>query len=132
MAASVLGKFGRTFRRSFLEALRYKFNGRIVDNAVPLRYRLENNKEVPVKYEELDKNEGPVPVIEVIIQQIFGCKKTPEICGVPVLLRLLSPARRPLQVTRDLEGFWQNTWPEICKEMKGRYPKHNWDAERPE
>lgn len=117
---------------AFLEALRYKFDGRAVDKAVPLRFKLENGKEVQVKYEELDKNEGPIPVIEIIIQQIFGCKKTPQICDVPVLLRLLSPARRPLQVTRDLEGFWKNTWPEICKEMKGRYPKHNWDASRPD
>ncbi|MBO4437796.1 MAG: DEAD/DEAH box helicase [Spirochaetaceae bacterium] len=126
------GNSAELSEEAFLEALRYKFDGRAVDKAVPLRFKLENGKEVSVKYEELDKNEGPVPVIEIIIQQIFGCKKTPKVCGVPVLLRLLSPARRPLQVTRDLEGFWKNTWPEICKEMKGRYPKHNWDAERPE
>ena len=126
------GNSAELSEEAFLEALRYKFDGRAVDKAVPVRLKLENGREVPVKYEELDKNEGPVPVIEIIIQQIFGCKKTPQICGVSVLLRLLSPARRPLQVTRDLEGFWKNTWPEICKEMKGRYPKHNWDAERPE
>lgn len=114
---------------AFLEALRYKFDGRFIDKTVPLRYKLENNREVPVKYEVIDKSEGPVPVIEVIIQQIFGCKSTPVICGVPVLLRLLSPARRPLQVTKNLEGFWKSTWPEICREMKGRYPKHNWDPD---
>ncbi|MCQ2580116.1 MAG: ATP-dependent helicase HrpB [Treponemataceae bacterium] len=115
---------------NFLEALRYKFDGRSVDSAVPLRLKLENGREVQVKYEEIDKSAGPVPVIEIIIQQIFGCKKTPAVCGVPVLFRLLSPARRPLQVTQDLEGFWKNTWPEICKEMKGRYPKHNWDPDK--
>ena len=50
-----------------------------------------------------------------------------QICGKNVLLRLLSPASRPLQVTEDIAGFWSGAWPEICKEMKGRYPKHNWD-----
>lgn len=68
-----------------------------------------------------------VPVLEVIIQQVFGCFSTPRVMGVPVLMRLLSPARRPLQVTTDLENFWNGTWKEICSEMKGRYPKHNWD-----
>lgn len=53
--------------------------------------------------------------------------ETPKVMGMPVLLKLLSPARRPLQITDNLESFWQTTWPEICKEMKGRYPKHNWD-----
>ena len=66
-------------------------------------------------------------MLEVVIQELFGCLETPRVAGIPVLLRLLSPARRPLQVTSDLVGFWQNTWPDICKEMKGRYPKHNWD-----
>ncbi|WP_413083971.1 ATP-dependent helicase C-terminal domain-containing protein [Treponema sp.] len=81
------------------------------------------------KYEVISSEEGIIvkPVIEIIIQRIFGCFETPQICGKRVLLRLLSPASRPLQITEDLENFWTTTWPEICKEMKGRYPKHNWD-----
>ena len=68
-----------------------------------------------------------IHVLEIIIQHIFGCFSTPEVCGKKVLLKLLSPARRPLQITDDLESFWKTTWNDICKEMKGRYPKHNWN-----
>ncbi len=118
---------GSLSEASFLHALRYKLSGDAVDKAVPKRFKLGNGKEVPVKYEETDKAFGPEPVIEIIIQQIFGVMQSPAICGVKVTLKLLSPARRPLQVTKDLENFWANTWPQICKEMKGRYPKHNWD-----
>jgi ATP-dependent helicase HrpB len=60
-------------------------------------------------------------------QQIFGCFETPKILGVPLLLKLLSPASRPLQITDDLEHFWTGAWIDICREMKGRYPKHKWD-----
>ncbi len=107
-----------------LNALRYALDGQAVDSAVPDSMTLANGKRFPVKYEE---ENGIRPVMEIIIQRLFGCFTTPRVMGVPVLLRLLSPARRPLQVTDDLEGFWTGTWKEICKEMKGRYPKHNWD-----
>ena len=79
---------------------------------------------------EYEKQAEIRPVIEIIIQRIFGCFTTPQICGKKVLLRLLSPASRPLQVTEDLEHFWTGAWVEICKEMKGRYPKHNWDLSK--
>lgn len=118
---------GRLSAQTVLEALRYALDGEGVDRDVPHKLKLENGRERRLTYEVLDKAAGPIPVLEVIIQQMFGCTKTPTVMGEPVLLRLLSPARRPLQVTRDLAGFWQNTWPEVCKEMKGRYPKHNWD-----
>ena len=118
---------GRLSAQTVLDALRYALDGEGVDRDVPLKLKLENGRERRLTYEVLDKAEGPIPVLEVIIQQMFGCTKTPTVMGEPVLLRLLSPARRPLQITRDLAGFWQNTWPEVCKEMKGRYPKHNWN-----
>jgi ATP-dependent helicase HrpB len=79
--------------------------------------------------EEIDPAEGIVPVLETRVQDLFGLADTPRVCGLPVLIRLLSPARRPLQITRDLAGFWRNTWPEVVKEMKGRYPKHRWPAD---
>lgn len=105
-------------------ALYWFLDGAQIDSQVPQKLTLENGKTVKIIYEN---NSGIQPVLEIIIQQIFGCFSTPEILGKPVLIKLLSPARRPLQITTDLENFWNTTWPEICKEMKGRYPKHNWD-----
>ncbi len=106
------------------DALYYFYDGAAVEKNVPSKLELQTGRSVKVVYVDGEK---VVPTIEIIIQQIFGCFETPKVMGVPVLLKLLSPARRPLQITSDLENFWQNTWPEICKEMKGRYPKHNWD-----
>ena len=106
------------------DALYWYLNGSEIDRLAPEQLVLENGRRVKVKYE---KQAEIRPVIEIIIQRIFGCFRTPQICGKKVLLRLLSPASRPLQVTEDLEGFWTGAWVEICKEMKGRYPKHNWE-----
>lgn len=71
---------------------------------------------------------GEPPLLAVRLQEMFGVTATPAICGgrVPLLLHLLSPARRPIQVTADLAGFWQRGYPEVKKELKGRYPKHFW------
>jgi len=113
-----------------LEALRYELNARELDEHVPVQITLSNGKRFTLVYEAVTMQDGKQivrPVLEVIIQRLFGCFATPRVMGVPVLLKLLSPARRPLQVTDDLEHFWGTTWTEICKEMKGRYPKHNWD-----
>lgn len=106
------------------DALYWYLNGAEIDKLAPETLILENGRRCKVKYE---KQSEIRPVIEIIIQRIFGCFTTPQICGKKVLLRLLSPASRPLQVTEDLEHFWTGAWVEICKEMKGRYPKHNWD-----
>jgi ATP-dependent helicase HrpB len=106
------------------DALYWYLNGSESDRLAPEQLVLENGRRVKVKYE---KQAEIRPIIEIIIQRIFGCFTTPQICGKKVLLRLLSPASRPLQVTEDLEHFWTGAWVEICKEMKGRYPKHNWD-----
>jgi ATP-dependent helicase HrpB len=68
------------------------------------------------------------PVLAVKLQELFGLAETPCIAfgRVPVLLHLLSPARRPIQITSDLRSFWDKTYPEVKKELKGRYPKHPW------
>jgi len=69
-----------------------------------------------------------VPVLAVRLQEMFGLADTPRVAGgqVPVLLHLLSPARRPVQITGDLSAFWQGSYHEVKKELKGRYPKHHW------
>ena len=76
----------------------------------------------------LDYCAGDEPVLAVKLQELFGLAETPTIAGgrVTLLLHLLSPAGRPLQVTRDLKGFWDGSYHQVKKEMKGRYPKHPW------
>ena len=68
------------------------------------------------------------PVLAMKLQEAFGWRVTPTVVngGVAVMIHLLSPARRPLQVTQDLMSFWQNGYPEVRKEMRGRYPRHPW------
>jgi ATP-dependent helicase HrpB len=75
----------------------------------------------------IDYSESP-PVLAVRLQELFGLAATPRIAGgrQGVLLHLLSPARRPVQVTQDLASFWANTYLEVKKDLKGRYPKHYW------
>lgn len=75
----------------------------------------------------LDYSEHP-PVLAVRLQELFGLADTPRIAGnrVQVKLHLLSPARRPVQVTQDLANFWRSTYSEVKKDLKGRYPKHYW------
>ena len=71
---------------------------------------------------------GEPPVLAVKLQELFGLADTPRIGGgrIPVTLHLLSPAGRPIQVTQDLKGFWERTYPEVRRELKGRYPRHPW------
>ena len=66
------------------------------------------------------------PSLEVKLQEMFGCLEAPKVAGVALKIALLSPARRPLAVTQDLPFFWQEVYPQVKKEMKGRYPKHPW------
>lgn len=76
----------------------------------------------------LDYTAGERPVLAVRVQEMFGLVRTPMVAGgrIKVLLHLLSPARRPVQVTDDLAGFWQNGYQGVKKDLKGRYPKHHW------
>jgi len=64
----------------------------------------------------------------VKLQEMFGLAETPRLCDgrVPVMLHLLSPAHRPVQVTQDLAGFWARAYQDVRRELRGRYPKHPW------
>jgi ATP-dependent helicase HrpB len=68
------------------------------------------------------------PVLPVKLQEMFGCTTTPTLAGgrYALTLHLLSPAGRPLHITRDLPSFWENGYPSVRAEMRGRYPKHPW------
>jgi ATP-dependent RNA helicase HrpB len=94
-----------------------------LERLVPERFLVASGSQV-----KLDYNPGHPPVLAVRLQELFGQTETPEICNgrIPVLLHLLSPARRPVQVTSDLASFWHNTYPQVRKELAGRYPKHHW------
>jgi ATP-dependent helicase HrpB len=71
---------------------------------------------------------GKAPVLAARIQDLLGVRETPRVAGgrLPVLLHLLAPNHRPQQVTDDLAGFWQRTYPQVRKELRRRYPKHAW------
>ncbi|MBR4679253.1 MAG: ATP-dependent helicase HrpB [Bacteroidales bacterium] len=73
-------------------------------------------------------DDGKQPVLSVRLQEVFQWQETPRVCGgkVPVLMQLLSPGFKPVQLTSDLKSFWQNAYKEVRKELKRRYPKHQW------
>ena len=100
-----------------------------IDALAPLRIAVPSGMERRIEYAYDGETDAPVPpVLAVKLQELFGLADTPCIADgrVPLTLHLLSPGGRPLQVTRDLRGFWERTYPEVRKEMKGRYPKHPW------
>ena len=69
-----------------------------------------------------------MPAVAARAQHFYGTSRHPAIVGgeVPLVVTLLSPADRPIQVTSDLPGLWRGSWPEVRKDMAGRYPKHDW------
>jgi ATP-dependent helicase HrpB len=108
------------------EALRSRLDWGLrqtLDRLAPTRIVVPSGQDRAIAYQP----EAP-PVLAVKLQELFGLADTPRIADgrVPVLLHLLSPGGKPLQVTQDLRGFWERTYPEVKKEMKGRYPRHPW------
>ena len=93
----------------------------------PERIEVPSGSSVTVDYPPLDEPEA-APVLAVKLQECFGWETTPRLVDghVPVLMHLLSPARRPLAVTDDLASFWSNAYAQVRSEMRGRYPKHPW------
>jgi ATP-dependent helicase HrpB len=94
-----------------------------VEREAPERLTVPSGSRVALRYEE-----GRPPVLAVRIQEVFGLRDTPRVAGgrVAVLLHLLAPNHRPQQVTDDLASFWANTYPQVRKELRARYPKHAW------
>lgn len=94
-----------------------------LDSELPAHYTVPTGSRIAIRYHE----DNP-PVLAVRMQEMFGEANTPTIAQgrVPLVLELLSPAQRPLQVMSDLSAFWQGSYREVQKEMKGRYPKHVW------
>jgi ATP-dependent helicase HrpB len=94
-----------------------------IDTHAPARISVPSGLERAIEY-----HEGAPPVLAVKLQELFGLAETPRIANnrIPLTLHLLSPGGKPLQITQDLKSFWERTYPEVKKEMKGRYPRHPW------
>lgn len=96
---------------------------RLLHQMVPEKVVLPNGRQAKVEY-----HPGKPPMVASRLQDFFGAKETPKIAGgrISLVLSLLAPNQRPVQVTSDLAGFWQRTYPQIRKELSRRYPKHAW------
>lgn len=96
---------------------------RRLDEQAPTHVAVPSGSRIPVDYAD-----PAAPVLAVRLQEVFGWTDTPRVAGgrVPLTLHLLSPAHRPVQVTRDLASFWRTTYFDVKKDLKGRYPKHYW------
>jgi len=96
---------------------------RRLDAEAPTHFTASTGSAVPIDY---DAEQGPT--ISIRVQELFGLATHPSIAGgrVPLVIELLSPAHRPVQVTRDLPGFWRGSYKDVKTEMRGRYPKHPW------
>ena len=96
---------------------------RQLERLAPAQVTVPSGSHIRLDYESSD-----LPVLAVRLQEMFGCTDTPRVLDgkVPVMLHLLSPARRPVQVTKDLASFWKSAYMEVKKELRGRYPKHHW------
>jgi ATP-dependent helicase HrpB len=96
---------------------------RRLDSMAPDAIVVPSGSRIRIQYDQ-----GEKPLLAVRLQELFGQTDTPAVGGgrIPVLIHLLSPARRPLAITQDLRSFWINTYPEVLKQMRGKYPKHVW------
>jgi ATP-dependent helicase HrpB len=92
-----------------------------LESCAPQRLKLPNGREARVRYQD-----GAPPKIGLKVQQLYGVDATPEIAGVPLQVEVLAPNDRPWQVTQDLASFWESGYPQMRKDLAGRYPKHEW------
>jgi len=108
------------------EALRGRLDGpqqRALEALAPRELLVPSGSRIRIDYAD-----AQAPCISVRLQEVFGLMETPRIGdgAIPVTFKLLSPAQRPVQITRDLAGFWRSSYLEVRKDMRGRYPKHHW------
>lgn len=96
---------------------------RELDELAPTHVEVPTGSRIPIDY-----TDPQAPALAVRLQEVFGLTESPRLLGgrVPVTMRLLSPAHRPVQVTRDLAGFWRTSYFDVRKDLRGRYPKHEW------
>lgn len=89
----------------------------------PSHFTAPTGSKVPIDY-----GAAAGPTLSIRVQELFGLTDHPSVCGgrLPLILELLSPAQRPIQITKDLPGFWAGSWADVKADMKGRYPKHPW------
>lgn len=106
-----------------------------LDTLIPWNLRRRLDEEAPTHFEAPTGNRHAIaydgagaPAVHLRVQELFGLTAHPAIAGgrLPLTLHLLSPAQRPIQITRDLPGFWSGSWAAVKAEMKGRYPRHVW------
>lgn len=109
--------------------------GAALDALLPWSLKRRLEEEAPTHFEAPTGNRHPIdyetagaPALHIRVQELFGLTRHPSIASgrLPLTLHLLSPARRPIQITRDLPGFWKGSWAAVKAEMKGRYPRHPW------
>lgn len=118
-----LAELGRVDLVAVLRGLLDRTQLAALDREAPERLLLPSGSRVRLRYEP-----GRAPVLAARIQELFGLAETPRVAGgrVPVMLHMLAPNGRPQQVTDDLAGFWERTYPQVRRELRGRYPKHDW------
>ncbi|MEL6616140.1 MAG: ATP-dependent helicase C-terminal domain-containing protein, partial [Bacteroidota bacterium] len=121
--ARSLGDLGRADLATALDALIPWDRRRDLDRLAPERLPVASGANIA-----LDYSAPEAPVLAVKLQETFGMEDTPRVLGghVPVVMHLLSPARRPVQVTTDLASFWRTGYFDVRKDLRGRYPKHPW------
>jgi ATP-dependent helicase HrpB len=115
--------FARLDLSNALRAFLSRAQETILDREAPTHFTVPSGSHIPIDY--LD---GENPSLSVRLQELFGLSETPAVAGgkQPLLLKLLSPAGRPVQITKDLVSFWRHGYHEVKKDLKGRYPKHYW------
>jgi ATP-dependent helicase HrpB len=106
-----------------LAVMESKLPMRLINEVAPTHVQLASGRRARIEY-----HEGRPPSVASRLQDFFGMKQTPTVAGgtVPLVVHLLAPNQRPVQMTTDLVSFWKNLYPQVRRELSRRYPKHAW------